>query len=1451
MRCYKCMEEISDASVCPYCGYVQNQTAENKQYLCPGTVIGGVYTVGTVLGSGGFGVTYIGWDESLGRKVAIKEYFPSSLSTRIPGQTFITAFTGEKQQIFNHGKERFVEEARLLMRFTGEDGIVSVYDVLEENGTVYMVMEYVQGITLKQSIERFGKIPEERLLNCMIPMLLSLKFVHNAGFTHRDISPDNIMCLPDGSVKLLDFGAARYSVMEESKSLSVIVKQGYTPIEQYQSHGKQGPWTDLYAAAATMYTALTGVVPEESLERMAKDTLKKPSQLGAQVSENTENAILAALNLRPEDRPQDVDAFLEILTGQKKGGLIVPKKSKKPLIAILAAVVVLLIGGAITTAALLNPRVAEETPLEGIIVPNAVNHPKPEAEALFTESSLNMAVTGGRLYDAEMIKAGYIEENLVVEQDPGGGSSVDKDSTVDVILSKGKEKAFVPSVMDQLRESALETIAKNGFGDDFTVEIKEENSDTNMAGTVISQDIAEDTAVDFDGKIVLTISSGRKTPITNTETITIGDYTGKEFDEVKRELLDSDIYLVKSAAIYSPDQPYGAILSQSPAKDSELQSGGAVYVVTSLGIEMAHVPDVRYMTTAEAKKTLMENGLSWKIQYVVRPEVAADHVAEQKTAPYTKTPFGTEIELLVSADSEGTEQHETLALTIDPTRASLSIGETEQFTCSHAEDVIWAVSNPYIARMDSAGLVTAAGFGAATVSAAVEGNVVTATVTVMDESVFTKLDAYELKVGETVSLSSDIPQEIRADVVWRSSSPAVATVDENGTVTAHKEGCTSITASYRDRITECSVTVVKEVEYIKIAKKLLLGDVSVAKQTLDNYKLAYSTEEEYNSTIAKGKVIKLRYVGHSDNDSFYISIGSKVVLQCSLGENAVQSIAVQTPPAKTVYTAGESPDLTGLVLTARYADGTTKEVRSGYSASTAPLTAVGTQKLTISYGKQSTTVSLTVNPVEVQSLNVTPATISCNVGETKTLSVTCTPGNATDKTVTVSSSDSSVVTVNGLTLTAKKAGSAVVTVTARNGKSATCTVTVIAPKPQEKAVTSVSVQPAELSLRVEQTVKLTAAVQPTDATDKKITWRTSDPAVATVDSAGNVKGCKAGSATITAVANNGKQAECKVTVTGDKALTVKSLPAKTQYYIDDAFEVNGLKLSYTDENGVTKEITTGYQLNCDTSKEGTQSVSVSYGGLTTSFQITVKTPSVKVRKISAGDRIILVADTDPANMDVEWTSSDKEVFYFSEGQLIPVSSGTAYACATMVYNDTEYYDMCALTVEAANYSFSLWNEQYEYGYQIGIHTDIPDFDAKKVTWEVIPKAEYEIDDFGNLYIHPGQENVTVTAYYTYGGRQYKDSCTIQAVQIEYVFSLYRDASSVAGERGYYAIQTNIPGFDISNASWSLSATSFGGWIEGGYYVVDEAVKPGESYTVFVSYEYGGRTYSASYTFTMS
>lgn len=963
MRCYKCMKEISDSQVCPYCGYDLSSEQENKQYLPQGTGLGEIYTIGTVIGAGGFGVTYIGWDNSLNRTVAIKEYFPSSLSTRIPGQTAISAFSGEKQQIFNHGKERFMEEAYILMKFTGEEGIVSVYDVIEANGTVYMVMEYVEGETLKKSIEDHGPVSEEKLLNFIVPMLLSLKYVHNAGYTHRDISPDNIICKPDGSVKLLDFGAARYSVMEESKSLSVIIKQGYTPVEQYQSHGKQGAYTDIYAVGATMYKALTGITPDESLERMVKETLKKPSQCGVHVSENTENAVMAALNIRAEDRPQTIDEFLSILTGEKKGVIIAPKRPKKGLIIAIVAALVVAIGAGTMVWSFINGKTTDPVDEIGddgkIEVPNATNKTESDAEKLLSDNQLNMIVSGGLLYDAEMIEQGYIEENIVVKQDPVAGTSVDPNSDVGVILSKGKKKEYVPSVTDKLLETAVNDFEKNGFGDNFEINIEEKYSDTNMTGTVISQDISEDTAVDFDGKITLTISLGRKDPLDSTSTITVDNYVGESFDKIKQELLKDNIYLVKSASIYSSEYPYGTIIFQSPDPGSEMRSGGAVYVITSLGVEKTRVPDLRYLPIEEAKELLMESGLSWKIKYVVDGSVSAGLVVEQKTDPGVKTPFGTEIELYVSAEQESEENTDNIEIKIDPETLQLSVNESVALSCSYSGKVMWSSSNSHIAEVSEDGVVTGKQFGSVVISAAVDGNIATATVTVTDDSIITSIEDYILDVGDVVSLSSDIPDSILDQVVWKSSNSDVASVDDKGTVTALSEGYTSITATYKDQTVKCGITVKGKVKYIKILKELLSGKVSAAESVLEANGISYEIEEEYSDTVAEGNVAKIKYVGYSDNDSFYITEGSKVTLKTSLGKNSVQSVSVKTPPQKTEYYVGEKPDYTGLVLTVKYKDGTTKDISKGYEASSSALKTAGSQKIKVTYENQSTTVTLT------------------------------------------------------------------------------------------------------------------------------------------------------------------------------------------------------------------------------------------------------------------------------------------------------------------------------------------------------------------------------------------------------------------------------------------------------------------------------------------------------------
>ena len=231
---------------------------------------------------------------------------------------------------------------------------------------------------------------------------------------------------------------------------------------------------------------------------------------------------------------------------------------------------------------------------------------------------------------------------------------------------------------------------------------------------------------------------------------------------------------------------------------------------------MARVPDVRYLKLDEAKTALMESGLSWKIKYVVDPEVSYGLVAEQKTAPGIKTPFGTEIELLVSAETEDSENKNSVAIEITPDVFELSVNETESLICSYTGDgdIIWAISNPYIAEVDNNGVVTAKNFGSTTISAAVDGNIATSMVTVTDESIITEVDDYVLVIGETVSLASAVPESILDDVVWRSSYPTVAAVDEKGTVTAVGEGYTSISATYKERTTECGIIVNKKVEYI-------------------------------------------------------------------------------------------------------------------------------------------------------------------------------------------------------------------------------------------------------------------------------------------------------------------------------------------------------------------------------------------------------------------------------------------------------------------------------------------------------------------------------------------------------------------------------------------------------------------------------------------------------------
>jgi serine/threonine protein kinase len=288
--------------------------------------------LGRALGQGGFGITYIGWDLFLARKLAIKEYLPSGVATRRSGDTTVTPYSAQIRPDYEWGLDKFIEEARVLARFQNHPCIVSVTNFFRANGTAYLVMEFLEGRSFEDYLnQRGGSIPFVDTLRIMMPVMDALREVHAAGILHRDISPDNIYLCHSGQVKVIDFGAARAALGQHSQALSVIVKAGYAPEEQYRSKGKQGPWSDVYATAATMYRAITGNMPPPSPDRQAEDELLPPSVLGVSMHRNAEAALLKGLAVRATDRFQSMGEFQEALTGAAPAQVTaVPQALKAP-----------------------------------------------------------------------------------------------------------------------------------------------------------------------------------------------------------------------------------------------------------------------------------------------------------------------------------------------------------------------------------------------------------------------------------------------------------------------------------------------------------------------------------------------------------------------------------------------------------------------------------------------------------------------------------------------------------------------------------------------------------------------------------------------------------------------------------------------------------------------------------------------------------------------------------------------------------------------------------------------------------------------------------------------------------------------------------------------------------------------------------------------------------------
>lgn len=319
MYCMKCMLPLrngQDNQVCQYCGF-DGKIVPNVYHLTPGTVLDDRYYIGIAMGQGGFGITYVGRDIRLNKRIAIKEYYPRGYvdrNSQISKEIFIT---DKKQQSFiDKGKKRFLEEAQALAAFDDEPNIVHVYDYFEENQTAYIVMEYLDGHDLRKHLKD-ALFSADEIFKQILPIMDALEKIHEKNIIHRDISPDNIVLLKNGTLKLTDFGAARLIDYSDPKSISVVLKSGYAPEEQYRPKGLLGPWTDIYALSATLYKCITGITPDDALERGHNDTIRWPSELGYVISPIQEAVLKKGLEVRQYNRFQSIAEMKQVLCSEE------------------------------------------------------------------------------------------------------------------------------------------------------------------------------------------------------------------------------------------------------------------------------------------------------------------------------------------------------------------------------------------------------------------------------------------------------------------------------------------------------------------------------------------------------------------------------------------------------------------------------------------------------------------------------------------------------------------------------------------------------------------------------------------------------------------------------------------------------------------------------------------------------------------------------------------------------------------------------------------------------------------------------------------------------------------------------------------------------------------------------------------------------------------------------
>ena len=615
MKCLICNNTI-ESYPCPHCGY-EDRELQNPHYLLPGTdLMSGRYRVGHVVGAGGFGVTYSAWDTELTRRVAIKEYMPGEFSTRMTGSTVITVYGGEKQSQFESGMLKFHDESERLAKFTEVPGIVQIYDCFFENNTAYIVTELLVGETLDERIKREGKIPVSEAIDIMVPVLDALTEVHKEQIIHRDIAPNNIYLTSDGKVKLLDFGAARMATGSHSKSLTVLYKEGFTAEEQYQSNGTQGPWTDVYSAAATLYKAITGNTPDGALERRLKDKLPAPSKCGIDIPKNVNTAILNALNVNYKIRTQSAEAFKKELTGKesvkKRYQRTIERKigriPKRVWITSLAFMVAIAVMVALQAAGVLkfDAKMFDNLFNSSGKMINIVNMDEEEARTKVEAMGLEFEIE-------EVYSNDYLPDKIIA-QDPENRATI-AGNVVKVKISRESKQVAVPDVTGISYEEAQAILEKEHL---LCEKVETESA---FKPNIVVFTRPDSSMTQWQGQPVkVTVSTGLKS--SGNGEYTVESMVEKPIAEARNTLKENGIYLEITDKEEDMVVPLGGILSQNITPGTVINAGTDMKVTVSAGIDEEARNNAEKLTESLMSAYLKESAVRSGANNQILEEVA-------------------------------------------------------------------------------------------------------------------------------------------------------------------------------------------------------------------------------------------------------------------------------------------------------------------------------------------------------------------------------------------------------------------------------------------------------------------------------------------------------------------------------------------------------------------------------------------------------------------------------------------------------------------------------------------------------------------------------------------------------------------------------------------------------------------------------------------------------------